>query len=435
LVITPLLETREDNPTHGSDSPPKSLTNEPNGCKVSNPEMLGDGHCDGGTYNTKECNYDGGDCCDTDCRPAHHKCGSSGYQCRGTRVAAMTDDKFQCDQGKMPLFTDFFDLLRDELTLGSAMLSAGCTTLWQEEHDQMAQAFNLGVTLSYSENVASAAAEVGGPTMFVDCKLWDEQIGSDWFGTLVTHELGHAAGYGHPTYTDEGMVFDSECEGLGEPLCAGHCKEWTKSCQNHLIFGSKGCGFANTGCQSTCVHEDYCFSMPERVTECFGYQKVHSRGEDTTEATNAAIVNIGATVTEFMCLKMGVGCLTQAENSKAAGFMVVTLLVVLLCCAPLGCCAYALSRKTKRRWGNVPPPRVSTKGKGKGKAKAAAAPMGKGAKGMPMGKGAPGGMGKGDPQRTTTMGGAQSSAPQPEAQPLLGKGGGKGPASGAEHAP
>ena len=31
-------------------------------CDVPEPELLGDGVCQGGSYNTEECNYDKGDC-------------------------------------------------------------------------------------------------------------------------------------------------------------------------------------------------------------------------------------------------------------------------------------------------------------------------------------------------------------------------------------
>ena len=33
-------------------------------CKVTYPSFIGDGHCEGGEYNTEECGFDGGDCID-----------------------------------------------------------------------------------------------------------------------------------------------------------------------------------------------------------------------------------------------------------------------------------------------------------------------------------------------------------------------------------
>mmetsp|Transcript_122422 Transcript_122422/g.225512 ORF Transcript_122422/g.225512 Transcript_122422/m.225512 type:complete len:465 (+) Transcript_122422:1267-2661(+) len=260
----------------GYMNPPDDL------CQVPNPEMLGDGNCDGGLYNIKECNWDGGDCCDKDCRPSFHKCGEKGYKCEGAREGVRVNENFKCDQGKVKEFEDYFDKKRDELTLGKAMVTAKCTQLKKEEHANVAQAFNLGVELAFSKKTKSAAAQRGGPYLFLDCDLWDDQMGNDWFGTLVSHEVGHLAGYRHPKFKN-GMVYDSKCRPLGSKYCPGHCMEWTSACENHLIYGSSGCGTANTACKTTCVKTEYCFSLPERLTECFGFQKVHSRGESSKE--------------------------------------------------------------------------------------------------------------------------------------------------------
>jgi len=246
---------------------------------VSHPDMLGDGSCDGGNYNTKACNYDGGDCCKSTCRPALHRCGDgAGYQCVGERTGVQVGSDFKCDRSKVSAFTYFFEQLRDEITIGDAMqTSAQCSHLTKEEHANVAQAYNIGILLGYYPQTQSAAARRGGPDFFVECALWDKEIGSVWFGTLVSHEMGHVAGYGHPAYSQQ--TYTSECENIGSDYCGGHCKEWTRACENHAVFGSSSCGFAGFGCKTTCVHRDYCFSLPERVTECFGYEKVHSRGE------------------------------------------------------------------------------------------------------------------------------------------------------------
>lgn len=226
-------------------------------------------------------------------------------------------------------------MLRDELTLGRAMITAQCKTINQEEHNNAAQAFNLGVELQWSAAINSAAAAVGGPTLMIDCDPWDNEMGSDWFGTLITHELGHMAGYSHPKFKTS--VYNSPCENIGSDYCHGHCMEWTSACQNHLIFGSQTCGFANTGCKTTCVHSDYCHSLPERMTECFGYQKVHSRGESMSEI----VVNTVNTV------------VTKVSENPMLGLAGVTAVFSFLCClfftvsACRGCCASLFGRRKK----------------------------------------------------------------------------------------
>ena len=43
----------------------------------------GDGWCDHGEYNTNQCNYDGGDCCEESCdESAEYPCGIEGYNCK-----------------------------------------------------------------------------------------------------------------------------------------------------------------------------------------------------------------------------------------------------------------------------------------------------------------------------------------------------------------
>jgi hypothetical protein len=50
-------------------------------CNVARPEWVGDGYCDGGSYNVASCGYDGGDCCPATCTPGDYACGANGYQC------------------------------------------------------------------------------------------------------------------------------------------------------------------------------------------------------------------------------------------------------------------------------------------------------------------------------------------------------------------
>ena len=52
------------------------------GCTVSLLSYLGDGYCDGDTYNTPECGWDGGDCCSYSCRNNRFTCGWAGYDCQ-----------------------------------------------------------------------------------------------------------------------------------------------------------------------------------------------------------------------------------------------------------------------------------------------------------------------------------------------------------------
>ena len=63
----------------------------PDECTVSDRTRLGDGRCDP-DYNTEECNWDGGDCCEVTCDPtyAYFECGEAGYDCRDDSLAGST---------------------------------------------------------------------------------------------------------------------------------------------------------------------------------------------------------------------------------------------------------------------------------------------------------------------------------------------------------
>jgi len=46
------------------------------GCNIDVPEWIGDGWCDAySPYNTPECGYDGGDCCENTCQDGPYECG------------------------------------------------------------------------------------------------------------------------------------------------------------------------------------------------------------------------------------------------------------------------------------------------------------------------------------------------------------------------
>jgi len=67
----------------GGDSSP------PAGCVVEQPGWLGDGYCDNeGGYNSAECEWDGGDCCESTCTSGPSTCGSNGFSCQDPAVLA-----------------------------------------------------------------------------------------------------------------------------------------------------------------------------------------------------------------------------------------------------------------------------------------------------------------------------------------------------------
>lgn len=252
-----------------------------------------------------------------------HQCGVGGYQCAGDREGVRVLAEFKCSSSKTTVFKTYYEQLRDALTIGDAMLSTKqCSHLTQEEHNNVAQAMNLGAELGYYAKTASAAAQKGGPELYIQCGLWNEQIGGEWFGTLLTHEMGHMAGYSHPKF--DVQTYYSECENIGSTYCHGHCMEWTRACENHGVFGSEHCGFAGFGCKTKCVHSDYCYSLPERLTECWGYQKVHSRAEslqdrvggvfESTVGFNPLGFLFGGTWKPSLWLPLGVMWLVLSTN-------------------------------------------------------------------------------------------------------------------------
>ena len=50
-------------------------------CSAENPSYIGDGYCDFTDYNTADCGWDGGDCCESTCNGSEYSCGMTGYLC------------------------------------------------------------------------------------------------------------------------------------------------------------------------------------------------------------------------------------------------------------------------------------------------------------------------------------------------------------------
>lgn len=242
------------------------------GCKVSRPDFLGDGSCDSeGGYNTPECNYDGGDCCEAHCRPATFECGAAGYSCKGEPVFVEFASDFACSEHRKSAFLQMYRKLRDRITIADAQ---DCQYLSDDQLTDVQRAFNMGIEVSTkSEGIASAG--VGGTQVDVECGFWAKPAQLSFFGSVFVHEMAHIAGYTHPSFDES--VFMSQCKPIGAELCDGHCKRWKEGCNTHFHYGSKDCGWASLGCQVECVDKGYCRSVPELLPRCFGFEPVHSR--------------------------------------------------------------------------------------------------------------------------------------------------------------
>ena len=72
----------DDDCDESSDEESNSNYNCLPSCNVPNPDYLGNGYCDKTDgYNTAECNYDNGDCCEDSCMDGDYSCGINGYEC------------------------------------------------------------------------------------------------------------------------------------------------------------------------------------------------------------------------------------------------------------------------------------------------------------------------------------------------------------------
>jgi hypothetical protein len=108
-IPNPGLNPDQNGAGGGGLLPPESnkenqlaLSSVPAGCNVEAPNWIGDGYCDkGGNYNTPDCHFDGGDCCEETCEDNKYSCGAVGYDCKcgfrdGTNVKR-TEFKFTSD--------------------------------------------------------------------------------------------------------------------------------------------------------------------------------------------------------------------------------------------------------------------------------------------------------------------------------------------------
>lgn len=78
-------ENCTSNRPHLCETPPEDGFNYEK-CSAILPCFIGDGYCDGGQYNTAECNFDGGDCCEITCTSSNnYECGSNTFDdCKET---------------------------------------------------------------------------------------------------------------------------------------------------------------------------------------------------------------------------------------------------------------------------------------------------------------------------------------------------------------
>ena len=75
---------RGSRPPESSKENQPVLSSVPEGCVTDYPSWIADGYCDP-SLNTKECGFDGGDCCEDTCTDgSRYSCGHNGYNCKIT---------------------------------------------------------------------------------------------------------------------------------------------------------------------------------------------------------------------------------------------------------------------------------------------------------------------------------------------------------------
>lgn len=84
-------------------------------CEAEFPCYLGDGYCDDGLYNTPECNYDGGDCCNFTCADNTYNCSGNAFDtCKDSPpvdVDSVLDQIRDLLQEILGLFEDVFTIV------------------------------------------------------------------------------------------------------------------------------------------------------------------------------------------------------------------------------------------------------------------------------------------------------------------------------------
>jgi len=86
-------------------------------CPAEFPCYVGDGYCDEELYNTPECNYDGGDCCNFTCTDAEYQCADNAFETCLLRVVdeesiiTQIESTFMVLFGLIQTFLDIFNSL------------------------------------------------------------------------------------------------------------------------------------------------------------------------------------------------------------------------------------------------------------------------------------------------------------------------------------